>query len=305
MKRLLAIFILICYIIPLSPAKAFEPSDQQNELHVHFIDVGQADCILIQTPQHKNILIDSGSAKTQKKVIRYFHALNIEGFDAIIATHPHHDHIGAMAAIMENFHVKAFYMPDVTHYTRAFKALHHSVKKQGVMVFKAKAGNKIDVEPGVAINIIAPLKGNYDNLNDYSFVLKLVHEKNTFLFMADAGEQSETELLEKDINVKADVIKIGHHGGVSSTTLPFLKRVNPEAAVITSAQRSMFGFPSHAVIQRLRYLRIPTYRTDIHGTIIAHSDGQRIIFSFGGPNAQDRTPIKKSKKRINEKNPNR
>lgn len=301
MKHLLVVLIFSCFVIPLSSVKASNESNQSGELYVHFINVGQADCILIQTPQHKNILIDSGSAKTQKRALAYFHALNIESFDAVIATHPHHDHIGAMAAIMGNFYVKAFYMPDVYHYTRAFKALYDSAKRRGVMVFKAKAGSKIDVEPDVKMAIIAPLQEHHAHLNDDSFVLRLLHNKNSFLFMSDAGKQSEAELLENKSDVKADVIKIGHHGGASSTTLPFLKKVNPEAAVITSGHRSIVGYPSQSVIKRLRYLRVPIYRTDVHGTIVADSDGSRITFSFGGLKARERMPIKNPKKGLMKK----
>ena len=304
MKRLLVLFIFICCIMPFSSAKALNEANQSGELQIHFIDVGQADCILIQTPQHKHILIDSGSAKTQKQVLAYFRALDIESFDAVIATHPHHDHIGAMAAILGNFYVKAFYMPDVYHYTHAFKALYGAAKRQGVMVFKAKSGNEIDVEPDVKMAIIAPLQEHHAHLNDDSLVLKLIYKKNAFLFMSDAGKQSETELLEKKSDVKADVIKIGHHGGASSTTLPFLKKVNPEAAVMTSGHRSILGYPSYSVIKRLRYLRVPIYRTDSCGTIVARSDGDRIMFSFSGFKMSAHVPMKASKKRINEKSLN-
>ncbi|GGH84483.1 beta-lactamase superfamily II metal-dependent hydrolase [Pullulanibacillus pueri] len=277
MKKFILVLLCLFFVIPPQTTEAEEP----KELQIHFIDVGQADSILIRTPQGKNILIDAGGKKSAVKLMNYLRAFGITTFDAVIATHPHHDHIGGMSAILENFTVKAFYMPDISHYTHAFNDLYTTVKKEGIMIFKAKAGNKIDVEPGVKINIIAPLKGNYDHLNDYSYVLKVIHNENSFLLMADAGEQSETELLEKKVNVKADVIKIGHHGADTSSTLPFLKKVNPDTAVISTGNRIKQGYPSKAVINRLHYLKIPTYRSDLLGTIVAHSDGHNITFTYG------------------------
>jgi competence protein ComEC len=250
-------------------------------MDVHFIDVGQADSILIQTPQGKNLLVDAGDEGSGKGLADYMHSHGVVVLDAVIATHPHHDHIGGMSAIMKQFQVKAFYMPDLTHSTRAFRRLYEAVRREGIMIFQAKAGDKIDVEPGIKIRIVAPLKGGYDSLNEYSYVLKLVDRKNSFLFMADAGEQSETDLLEKRVNVRADIIKIGHHGANTGTTLPFLKKVNPDAAVISVGKGNRYGYPDKAVIQRLRYLKIPTYRTDLLGTIVAHSDGQRVSFTYG------------------------
>jgi competence protein ComEC len=275
-KQLIAFFLCILIICPSGIGRA-----ESQLMDVHFIDVGQADSILIHTPKNKNILIDAGNENSSKELVKYLKERKIDTLDALIATHPHHDHIGGMSEIMENFQVKAFYMPDLNHYTNAFRSLYDAVRKEGIMVFKAKAGDKIDVEPGIQIKIIAPLPGHYDALNDYSYVLKLVYKNTSFLLMADAGEQSETALLDKKVNVKADIIKIGHHGANSGTTLPFLKEVDPEAAVISTANRDPYGFPSKAVIKRLKYLKIPTYRTDLLGTIVAHSDGRYISFTYG------------------------
>lgn len=275
-KQLVVIFLCFFFIFPYSSAKA-----ESETMDVHFIDVGQADSILIHTPEGKNILIDAGDEKSSGALVNYLKGLHLKTLDALIATHPHHDHIGGMSKIMENFDVKAFYMPDLSNYGEAFHALYEAVKKEGIMIFKAKTGDKIEVEDGIEIKIIAPLQGHYDKLNDYSWVLKLFYKSTSFLLMADAGEQSETALLDQKVNVKADVIKIGHHGANTGTTLPFLKEVDPEAAVISTAHRGPFGFPSNAVISRLRYLKIPTYRTDLLGTIVAHSDGRYISFTYG------------------------
>ncbi|MFC4619017.1 ComEC/Rec2 family competence protein [Camelliibacillus cellulosilyticus] len=281
---------IILMVIPEVSVKA-----EAGIMDMHFIDVGQADSILIHTPQGKNILIDAGNVQSSAKLANYLHDQHVATFDAVFATHPHHDHIGGMSRIMKEFQVNAFYMPDLTHSTHAFRALYQAVKKEGIMVFKAKAGDKVEVEPGIMIKIIGPLKGRYDSLNDYSYVLKVIYKGNSFLLMADAGEQSETALLEKKVNVKADVIKIGHHGADSGTTLPFLKTVNPEAAIISAGKHSRY-LPSKAVINRLRYLKIPTYRTDLLGTIVAHTDGTHIAFTYGQGEANTQPHQKMRKK---------
>lgn len=290
-KRLIAIFLCIIIFCPHGLVKA-----ESEMMDVHFINVGQADSILIHTPKNKYILIDAGDEKSSIELVKYLKEREISTLDALIATHPHHDHIGGMSRIMENFQVKAFYMPDLNHYTNVFRLLYDAVRKQGIMVFKAKAGDKIDVEPGIKINIIAPLRGNYDSLNDYSYVMKLIYKNTSFLLMADAGEQSETALLERGVDIKADIIKIGHHGANTGTTLPFLKKVDPEAAVISTGNRHRFGFPSNAVIKRLKYLKIPTYRTDLLGTIIAHSDGHYTSFSYGTEAFKKEEPWKDKKR---------
>ena len=178
-KRLIAIFLSIFIFCPHGLVKA-----ESKIMDVHFIDVGQADSILIHTPKNKYILIDAGDEKSSIELVKYLKEREISTLDALIATHPHHDHIGGMSRIMENFQVKAFYMPDLKHYTNAFRSLYNAVRKQGIMVFKAKAGDKIDVEPGIKINIIAPLRGNYDSLNDFSYVMKLIYKNTSFLLMA-------------------------------------------------------------------------------------------------------------------------
>lgn len=282
MKRLpLLIFVLVFTIlVPFTPQTGHA---KDGYMKVHFIDVGQADSILIETPEDKHILIDAGAKPAEKTLEAYLKEHNIKTLDAIIATHPHHDHIGALPELVKHFQVKAFYMPNVSNSTATYAELRKALKKQAIMIFMAKAGDKIAVEPNVVIKFIGPIQGHYDSLNDESYVIKCLYKHNSFLLMADAGEQSETELLSHHVDVQADVIKIGHHGADTGSTLPFLKEVNPDAAIISAAKRDKYGFPSKAVISRLKYLKIPIYRTDKLGSIVAVSDGLNIAFTYEHP----------------------
>lgn len=276
-RKLGQMFIIIMLCLPIHDSRAV---GKNEDMFVHFIDVGQADCILIQTPKGKNILIDAGDEFSGGKIVNYLKEHEVDTLDAIISTHPHHDHIGSMAKIITTFKVKAYYMPDIPYNTKLYQQLLDTIHQTELMVFHAKAGDDIQVEPDINIKIIGPIGKGYDTLNDYSYVLMLIHKHNRFLLMGDAGEQSETDLLSKNVNLQANVIKIGHHGANTGTTLPFLKKVNPDYAVITVSKKSN-RLPSRDVINRLKYLKIPTYRTDILGNIVAESDGEMIRFHIG------------------------
>lgn len=281
LSRMLLLFMLLCLMLPNAAVAA-----GSSKVKVHFIDVGQADSILIQS-EHKNLLIDTGDENSGEQIVNYLQANDVDVLDALVITHPHHDHIGGVTDVLEQIKVQSFYMPPLKNKTKTFNRLKQVIDEKKIMVFQAKAGDKINIEKGVTMKIIAPLKGKYDKMNDYSYVMKLIHGKNDFLFMADAGEQSETQLLTKNVDIRADVIKVGHHGANTGTTLPFLKAVNPDYAVISVGRNNRYGFPTKAVIKRLKYLKIPTYRTDLMGTIVAVSDGQSIEIDNEGIHDQD------------------
>lgn len=273
---LLVVFALACLSATYPAAAA------ANEVKVHFIDVGQADCILVQTSQGKNVLIDAGDDGDAEKVISYLQKNNVATIDMLIATHPHHDHIGSMDEIIQAFSVDIMYMPGRSHQTRFYSDLQKAIRNNKVMTMEARAGQTIKIDKNVKLEVLAPLGKKYRQMNDYSLVMKLIHKKNTFLLMADTGKQSEKEMLSKNVNVKADVMKIGHHGADSSTTEDFLEEVDPETAVITAESRHKHKLPSENVLARLKLRDVKIYRTDRVGNVVAESDGEKIIFHTSG-----------------------
>ena len=243
--------------------------DSGNILSVHYIDVGQADSILIKTNDY-NMLIDAGNNDDGKKLVKYFEELGITKFDYVFATHAHEDHIGGMDDIINNFDIDNFYMPDVITTTKTFEDVLDALEKK----FLKYSTPKIDDKYKLGSNLIDILYVGEDDsdLNDTSIVLKLTHGKNTFLFTGDATSNVEKQILNKDL--KSDVLKVGHHGSSYSTSNDFLNKVNPSYAVISVGKNNNYNHPNKTILNRLKNVKL--YRTDKHGTIIIKSDGNNI-----------------------------
>ena len=243
----------------------------KNTLQVHFIDVGQGDSILIQV-NNKNLLIDSGPNKSEDKLKKYLKKLNISKFDYIIATHPHADHIGNMSYIINNFDVLNFYAPKVENSTKAFETMVESLIRKDLKIKVLKANIKsIDLGKNIVVDVFSPLSNSYEDLNNYSPIVKISYGNTSFLFTGDAEELSENEVLNAGFDLKCDVLKIGHHGSSSSTSENFLKASNPSIAVISVGEDNTYGHPTDTVLSRLKETKI--YRTDINGNIVITSDG--------------------------------
>lgn len=256
-----------------------EVSSAQNQLKVHFIDVGQADSILIQTPEGKAMLIDAGNNDDGDLVVSYLKSQGVKKIDVLVGTHPHEDHIGGMDNVIYSFDIGKIYMPKAASTTRTYEDLLTAIKSKNLKVSTAKAGIAIDIDPKVKIEMLAPNSEAYDDLNNYSAVIKLTYGKTAFLFEGDAESSSEKEMLEKGYELKADVLKIGHHGSSSSTTPEFLSAVSPKYAIISVGKNNDYGHPAKATMDKLKAANIAVYRTDECGTIIAASDGANISFN--------------------------
>ena len=242
-------------------------------LKVHYLDVGQGDSIFLEFPNEKNMLIDASVSDASDKIINYIEALNYSKIDYLIATHPHSDHIGGMKEVVNNFDLGLIYMPKVVTTTTTYENLLQSIANKGHKIKTAKAGLNIIDEGNLKVEILAPNSESYEELNDYSVVLKVTYKDRSFIFMGDAEKLSEDEIT---YNVKADVIKIGHHGSSSSTSSGFLKRVNPSFAVISVGKDNPYNHPSETVLKRLENNNVKLYRTDINGNIIFTTDGDKI-----------------------------
>jgi len=248
-------------------------------LKVHFIDVGQGDSIFIQSPTGETMLIDAGVPQMGNRVVNYLKNLGIKKIDILVGTHPHEDHIGGMDYVIDNFDIGKFYMPKVTTNTKTFEYVLNAAKNKGLKIDVAKAGVSLDLGSEASAKMIAPNGTKYDDLNEYSAVIKLTYGDTSFLFTGDAGAESEKEMINQGYDLKSDVLKIGHHGSYTSTTTAFLNAVDPEYAVISSGKGNDYGHPHSVTLKKLKVRNIPVYRTDECGTIVATSDGHKISFN--------------------------
>ena len=167
-------------------------------------------------------------------------------------------------------------MPRVVHTSKTYENLLLTIKEKGLKVNPAKSGLALDCGPEVKAMFVAPNNESYENINDYSVVLKLTYGMTSFLFTGDAEAVSEQEILAVKTDVKAEVLKVAHHGSSTSTSGPFLQAVSPEIAVISVGEGNSYGHPNPQVIAALTESKVEIYRTDLHGTIVVTSDGQEI-----------------------------
>ena len=256
--------------------KQTEETTQVNatdKLEIHFIDVGQADSILINN-NNKYMLIDAGNNEDGEKLVTYFKSLGIEEFEYVIGTHAHEDHIGGMDNIIDNFGIKTFYMPDVLTTTRTFEEVLDSLENKSIAFETPEINAAFSLE-NAKLNVLHV--GNDDkDLNDTSIVLKMFYGNNKFLFMGDATTKVEEKILNKDLS--SDLLKVGNHGSYYSTSQDFLNKVNSKYAIIEVGANNTYNHPTQSVIEKFNKKGIKIYRTDKDGTIIATSDGTNISF---------------------------
>ena len=273
-KILSSIFIVIIFILFFN---LNNNANFKNKMIIHYIDVGQGDCILIQV-NNKNLLIDSGPSTNRKYLLNYLKKINIKKLDYIIETHPQDDHIGNMDTIIKRYNVEKFYSPKVTTSSDTFDSLLSALVDKNLKINVLKKGtNQINLGKNANLKVLSPKKDfTSDNLNNYSPIIKINFLNNSFLFTGDAETSDENLVLFENNDLKADVLKVGHHGSSTSTSLDFLNSVDPSVAIISVGKNNSYGHPSQKVLSLLDESNIKTLRTDISGNIIVISDGKNI-----------------------------
>lgn len=247
-----------------------------NKMLVHYIDVGQGDSILIQV-NNKNLLIDAGPKSDKEKLFSYLSSLNINKFDYVIATHPHEDHIGNMSDIIKSYTIDNFYSPKVSHTSRTYEKMIEALQDKNLKINPIKENtDSISLGANTTVEVFSPIKDTYDNLNSYSPIIKIKYKNISFLFTGDSESSDEKSVLSNNKNISADVLKVGHHGSSTSTSMDFLNSVNPSIAVISVGTDNKYNHPSKDTLDRLNSKNIKIYQTNIDGTILLTTDGEII-----------------------------
>ncbi|HGM1477924.1 TPA: ComEC/Rec2 family competence protein [Clostridioides difficile] len=251
--------------------------DKKSLLSIHMIDVGQGDSILVQTPTNRNILIDGGDEDSENIIISYLRQKRIKTIDIIIATHPDSDHIGSLDNIIKKFNVNSIYMPEQSTDSEAYQNLINSCTDKNLSIQHLYKNDVLNIDNNINIYVLSPSYIQEEsNLN--SIVFKLTFNDNSFLFMGDAEEENEKEILHSFKLNNINFIKIGHHGSNSSSSLEFIKKISPDIAAISCGYKNQYGHPHREVINNLKQNHVSIYRTDRIGDIVFYSDGE-IIFT--------------------------
>lgn len=250
-----------------------------SDLTVHYIDVGQADCILVQN-KGKNLLIDAGNYADYSVIESYLTKQKVSRIHTFILTHPHEDHIGSAAKIVHNFDIGTVYMTNITASSRVYKSLMEELKLKNIKPKYPQPGDNFSLGEA-AFTFLGPV-AQYKDVNSMSLVVRGDFGSNSFLFTGDCTDEAEKDMLNEGVNLETQVLKVGHHGSRDSSTYIFLKAANPVYSVISCGTGNDYGHPHKEALSRINDVGSTLFRTDKSGTIVATSDGSEITWNTVG-----------------------
>lgn len=276
-KRFLKLFSLVFLFLALSGCTVQETNTVTDIglLKVMYLDVGQGDSILIES-EGEAMLIDAGEAEEGDTVADAIASEHIKKLKYIIGTHPHSDHIGGIAKVIQSCNTDEVFLSDFDYSSVTYDNLLHVISRKKIKKTYPTAGDSYTLGDA-SFTFVTPLGKDYgDNANNYSLGIRLTNGKNSFLFTGDMEEEAEKDLVASGRTIEADVLKVNHHGSSTSSCTEFLKAVDPTYAVISVGKGNTYGHPASATLASLEEEDVQTYRTDKQGTIIITSDGKNL-----------------------------
>ena len=291
MRKVLPWLLLLCLLLsscslldPIATVPRNDyPTTQADSLSVHYIDVGQADCALLECGG-QYMIIDGGNVDDSDLVVTYLQDQGVEQLHTVICTHAHEDHVGGLAAVLAVYPTEQILSPTRTYSSACFDDFLYYADQQDITITIPDPGDSFYLG-NAEVTVLGPVK-SYADPNNTSIVVKVEFGDTSFLFTGDMEKDAETDMLDYGMDVSADVLKVGHHGSSTSTGYRFLYEVDPEYAVISVGTDNTYGHPHRETIAILGDAGVPMLRTDELGTILAVTDGSEITFTWEKQSAQ-------------------
>ena len=285
-KKLLSLLLILALLLAgcALPADTAAPVSGEG-LTVSFIDVGQADCALLEC-DGEFMLIDGGNRDDSQLVVSFLEQQGVEELEAVVCTHAHEDHVGGLPSVLAVYPTQAVYAPTRTYASKVFDDFVYYTDQQGLEITIPAPGDTWTLGQA-SVTVLGPVK-SYAETNDTSIVLRVSYGETDFLFTGDMETTAENDMLDYwggRISWKADVLKVGHHGSNTSTGYRFLNEVAPDYAVISVGKDNSYGHPHEEPLSRLNQAGVTIFRTDELGTVIARSDGATVSLTWDNQSA--------------------
>lgn len=282
--------------VPIQPTQPTEPeiptppqsTETTSGLTVAVLDVQHADAIVLAC-DGEYALVDGAFPESGEKIVSYLHLLGAQKLDLMVGTHPHGDHIGGLPYVLDHMPTDTVWtsqLPYTNDYVSNFTS---AISRNGAEFVQPRPGATFQLG-GATIEMIGPLNLQYEDANNLSLVLRVTYGNTRFLLTGDMEELAEKELVEAGVDLKADVLKVGHHGSASSTSYQFLRAVAPTYGVISLAAFNEYGHPHRDPLSRLMDADVTIYRTDKMYDVVAFSDGETVSFATGNVYAEPWRP---------------
>ncbi len=260
-------------------AQSVQPTDESERgMTLTVLEVGKADCLVLQC-DGESMIIDGGNNDDESYILTQLDAMGIEWFKYAVNTHPHEDHLGSLDAVITQYPVQQAILSPKEHTTANYERLLAALEEREVPVHIGQAGDSFQLG-GATLTILSPAPGaDYDGYNDWSLVILAQYGDVRYLLMGDAERPVESDLLDSGVDLRADVLKVGHHGSQTSSKKAFLSAVSPAYALITCDRTVEAGEPNAKVVGSLDDLGVEILRTDLRGVLTLYTDGQNIAIS--------------------------